>query len=138
MTTTALETTLSLRLDITTRGGSEDELDLLTRAFRVELAELGFDARAPHGDYLPGAKGEPISLAAVVLAIAPALLPKLLDYLRDWIIRAKGTNVHQIKLSTTLGGKPVNIEFSVGSKPDERLIIELIDAADKSHASRLG
>jgi len=88
-----------------------DELDRITRQLRSDLSELQVESVEFHRDgNLPsGAKGAEAALALGSLAVAvlPTAIPKLIEFLRDWLLRGENRT---LKLKLQVGGNSAEIE----------------------------
>jgi hypothetical protein len=88
------------------------ELDLLTRHLRSEIQELDVesvdllrDKPAP-----TGAKAvDPVTLGALAVAVLPAVVPKLVEFLQSWTLRKENRTV---KIKTQIGDQSLEIEYS--------------------------
>ena len=70
-----------------------DELDLTTRLLCTELQDLPIDSvsLATAGESPVGAKaGDPVSLGALTLSLAPIVIPSLIEFLKSWMTRKEG------------------------------------------------
>ncbi len=93
-------------------GTDADECDSLTRELRSELLELGVGSVdfVSGKDLLPGAKAaDPVTIGALMLAVVPVFLPKLLEYLQSWTMRAES---RRIRVKTQVGDRSIELEFS--------------------------
>jgi hypothetical protein len=71
-----------------------EHLDRLTRGLLVELRELGIDSANLVTTQAPaGTKGELVTIGSIVVGILPPLIQAVLEYIRDWSTRGKGTLV---------------------------------------------
>jgi hypothetical protein len=112
---------LRLLLELET-GADEDELDLLTRELRRELIDQGVDYfEAVSGEPIPqGAKAvDPITIGALALAVTPVLLPKLIEFLNSWTMRAEN---RKIKIKTQVGDRSIELEYSPSAISEEELM----------------
>jgi hypothetical protein len=82
--------TLNLTLEIKAEESDAEELDRWARQLRreIEEAEVGA-AELLHDGSLPERAKSPdvITLGSVVVAVLPALLPKLIDLIQAWVSR---------------------------------------------------
>jgi hypothetical protein len=76
-------------------GSDARDVDQSVQRLRRELSELDVELVAPdHGVAVtPGAKGDPLTLGAIALAVLPAVLPKVMDYVHDWLRRSRDTRI---------------------------------------------
>lgn len=135
---TAPSTEQSYRLQVALEQGSDEQLDQILRALSWELHELGMAPSRPDDDApsAPGAKGDVFTLGALALVTAPVVLPKLLDYLRDWCVRANSSDVRSVTLSAKVGGKTVTLEFPADARPDAKAVDAFLDAVNGRRAKR--
>lgn len=115
-----------MRLDVLiddTSGDAED-LDRLTAYVQRDLRELGASSvERLAGDETPAlAKGDPFTLGALALVVAPVLLPKILEFLQAFALRAEQ---RRVRIKTPAG---LEVEFT----PEKRLsAAEVADLARK-------
>ena len=108
---TAKEESIQLHLDLQMgEDAVPDELDLLTRQLHRELRELDVeevdlikDTQAPEGTK----SAEVVTLGALAVAVLPTVLPKLIDFLQAWAMRADNRT---IKVKTQVGEKSLEFE----------------------------
>jgi hypothetical protein len=110
---------IELRLEVVLGGGaSDDQVDLAARDLRAELIESGFDRVELAEDVGPlpsGAKGGPMhAVGSIALALAPMVVPRLFDLLKEWRHRATGRS---FKLKAVLNNRVVEVAFD-GLHPD--------------------
>ena len=72
-----------------------------------------------------GAKGDPITLGALALTVLPTLLPKLVEFLVEWVKDKKGRTV---KFQGTINGQAVVFE---GSGDDLRKLLSLLQGGQE-------
>jgi hypothetical protein len=78
--------------------------------------------RQIEGKPQPGAKGDPLTIGAIMLVALPALLPNLVAFLQAWSLRGEN---RRVKIKTPAG---VEVEFS----PEKRLSqVELLDLVNE-------
>jgi hypothetical protein len=58
------------------------------KGLNVESAELAKNGPAPEG-----AKGDPITMGAIAIAVLPAVLPSVITLIQTWIMRGQGRTV---------------------------------------------
>ena len=88
-----------------------DQVDLQARRLRQQLREFDVDSvELGRGGSIPaGAKaGEVVALGTVLLTLAPAVLPKVIDFLQAWILRGSGRSV---KIHAASGGTSFDVEY---------------------------
>ena len=108
----------------------DEELNRLTLQLRKELRDLdGVEPVKPveAGTVEAGAKGDPITLGALVVAVLPALVPKLVEFLQAWSTRGENRTV---KIETKVGDKSVSVEVP-RTMPREELkgLVEMLTGA---------
>jgi len=87
-----------------------DELDRVTRQLRRDLTELNIESvEFPRGANLPsGAKSaEAVALGSLAVAVLPVAIPKVIEFLRDWLMRGENRT---LKLKLQVGGNSAEIE----------------------------
>ena len=114
---------IELQLAIAEVEADSDRVDELTRRLMRDLHELGVESvERRSGDIAPeGAKGDPFTWGALTLALVPALLPKLVEFLRDWARRDEGRTV---KIKTPTG---LEVEFMPDEKLTETELLSLVE-----------
>jgi hypothetical protein len=98
-----------------------DQIDALTRRLRQQLLEFDVDSvkLASAGEIPAGAKSaEAIALGTVLVTVAPAVLPKIVDFLQAWMLRGAGTTV---KIRAAAGDKSFDVEYSPGATSEAEL-----------------
>lgn len=98
-----------------------DTLDQLTRGLRGELLELGVDSAelVSAGEAPEGAKtADPVTLGMLAVAVLPAFLPKLLEYLQSWSMRAEN---RRVRVKTQAGDRSVEVEYSPSALSQEEI-----------------
>jgi len=99
--------TIPMTIDLAVGSHHDDELDQATRALLRELDELGVDAQlAPAAQARAGAKGDVVTCGAILLAVLPVAVPKLLDFLNSWISRDRE---RRATLKIDCGGKSIEL-----------------------------
>ncbi|MBZ5537983.1 MAG: hypothetical protein LAO31_18660 [Acidobacteriia bacterium] len=83
-----------LNIDAGPDADPEDVAEL-THRLRNELLELDVDGVEPvHGGTAPaGAKGDPITLSALIVTLAPVVLPSLITMVQSWLNRHDRTSL---------------------------------------------
>lgn len=112
-----------LDLGFSLADASKGELDMLTRQLYSELAELNIESvEYISGDNAPvGTKAaDPITIGALAIAVLPAFLPKLLEFLQAWAARGHGRIV---KFKGKVMGQ--DIEFEGAAEDLQHLILSL-------------
>jgi hypothetical protein len=107
-------------------GAGEDadsgELDLLTRQLRIELLELQVESvdLVTSGKAPGGAKSaEAATLGALAVVVLPAVLPRLVEFLQGWTLRAEGRTV---KIKTQVADRSIEVEFSPRTSSAKEMI----------------
>jgi len=89
-----------------------DELDLATRQLRDELLELNIDSvdLLKTQDMPEGVKSaEAVTLGALSLVILPELIPKIVEYLQSWTMRAEN---RKVTIKTQIGDRSIELEYA--------------------------
>lgn len=109
---------LDFEIEITADDATQDELDHMTRSLLgelrrtdVESAELISAGEAPEGS-----KGDPITIGALAMTVLPAVLPSVIDLIKDWSARKAGRIVKF---------KGQGIEFEGSAEELEKLLAKL-------------
>ncbi len=110
-----LDLTISLRDEV-----DDEELDRLTRQLRDEIDELDVEAAglARGAELPPGAKGDPITVGSIVVALASAgVFTSLIELLKSWALRREGRT---ITLRARAGDREVELAYSpTETSPEE-------------------
>ncbi|MCI0518966.1 MAG: hypothetical protein L0Z70_01765 [Chloroflexi bacterium] len=108
-----------------------DELDDLARQLNealqeqpVESAQMASAGSAPQGTKA----GEAFTLGAVAVAVLPALLPKVVEFIQAWALRGQGRTV---KFEGAVAGQTVKFE---GRAEDLQKILAQLAAGSPSSA----
>jgi hypothetical protein len=92
-------------------GADDNEMDDLARQLLGELRDLSAveDAQLARGGAAPaGAKsGEVITAGAIIVAVLPPLVSKLIDFIQAWSLRGQGRTV---KFKGVIDGHVVEFE----------------------------
>jgi hypothetical protein len=118
-----------VKLQVRTEDGDPDEIEKLTRQLLLELREEDVETvDLVHEDSLPpGAKSvEAVTLGAIIMAIMPKAVPRIIKLLQTWVERGTGRRV--IIKGEIMG---MNIEFEGGSKDFKELLESLERSSDK-------
>lgn len=111
----------SFDLSISLRDNvDDDELDRLTRQLRDEIDELDVEAaRLARGTPEPGAKGDPITIGGIVVALASAgVFTGLVELLKSWALRREGRTV---TLKAKAGDQEVELTYSPAETSPEQM-----------------
>ena len=120
-----------LQFNLTVEAGADspaDQVDELARQLFAELGELGVEAVSIGAAGLApeGAKSaEAFTLGALAVAVLPAFLPKLVEYLQAWALRGENRKVH---VKSQVGDRSIEIDYSpsaISTKEIERLVSTL-------------
>lgn len=118
-----------LLLQVKTEDGDPDEIDQLTRQLLMELrdedvesAELLREGTGPRG----AKSAEVITIGAIVMAVLPKAVPKIIELLQAWIERGTG---RRVSFKGQIGGE--NIEFEGDSKDFKTFLEALEKSSDK-------
>jgi len=103
---------IKLDLAITEADADAEILDELTHRLLRDLRDLGVESvERPSGEAVPeGAKGDPVTIGALILAVMPVVLPKLVEFMQAWALRGENRTV---KIKTA--------GFEVEFTPEKRL-----------------
>ncbi len=122
---------LTLQIDADAAYHAE-ELDRLTRQLRdelqdvpeVESAELLKGGTAPAGSKVV----DPITIGALLIAILPGAIPKLLEVINGWSMRGEN---RKIKIKTQVGDRAVEVEYapSTMSQQELKTLVETLTGA---------
>jgi hypothetical protein len=100
---------------------SLDEQDEMARQLLTELEDLDVEAGLYHpGGALPeGAKtGEATLFGALAVSVLPTFLPKLVEFLQNWIQRGD----HRIvKIKTQIGDRSLELEYAPATMTNKEL-----------------
>ena len=129
------EDKLVLYLSLSAGEADPERLEELTRLMIGELRELGVDsAERPaysraegliEGEPQTGAKGDPLTIGAILLVALPALLPNLVAFLQSWSLRGEN---RKVRIKTPAG---VEIEFSPEKRLSQAELLALVEALGK-------
>lgn len=112
-----------LMLQVATEDGDPNEIDQLTRGLLMELrqedvesAELVRDGAAPKGSK----SAEVITIGAIVMAVLPKAVPKIIELLQAWIERGTG---RRVSFKGQIGGEEIVFE---GDSKDFKTFLETL------------
>lgn len=100
----------------------QDELDRLTRQLCNEINELDVeDVYLAKGSELPvGAKGDPITVGSIVVALASAgVFTGLVELIKSWALRREGRT---ITVRAKVGEREVELAYSPAETSPEEMI----------------
>ena len=102
---------IELTLFVGQPDADAEALDQATRRLRTELKDLSVDSvsLATEGQRPPGAKGgDPVTLGALTITLAPVIVPALIELLKSWMARKEGRTV---VIRKTVGETSTEIEI---------------------------
>ena len=113
---------LEFELEVIDSDATEEELDRMTRNLLSELQETDVQSAelVSVGTAPEGSKGDPITIGTLALTVMPAILPGVIDLIRDWTGRREGRTVK-------FKGKGIEFEGS----PEE--LQRLLDSLEAKH-----
>ena len=114
-------TTLTFLINIKFDELPIDQLDLATRNLREELYDLGVDSAEilSAGEAPAGAKSaEAVTVGALAVAVLPTFLPRLVEYLQSWCMRAEN---RKVRIKTQVGDRSVEVEYAPSALSQEEL-----------------
>ena len=114
---------LNFELEISAEDTTEADLDKMTRNLFAELRETDVESvkLASSGSTPSGSKsGDPVTTGAIVLAVLPTFLPKIVDFVQAWALRGHGRTV---KFKGEVGGQTFEFE---GNSEDLQKLIETL------------
>jgi len=121
----------ALRLELTPKYPSDERLTPLARSLIDELRDFEVAVSVPaEASSADGAKGDPLTIGTLVLAAAPAVLPKLLDFLKEWSSRAKGT-VELLTLRAEVDGRVLELRYPPDAPPAPEIVRAYLEALRK-------
>jgi hypothetical protein len=124
-------------VDVTVYIGLEgdappEEVDALARGLLREVRELEVEAAelATAGAAPAGAKsGDAITLGAVALAVLPAFLPKIMDFIQAWALRGHG---RVVRFKGKVAGQEIEFE---GTAADLKAVLAALGPAQPDEAT---
>jgi hypothetical protein len=111
---------------------ADDDLDEMARQLMLELKEMEVESvdLASEGSAPAGTKSvEAITAGAIVLAVLPTFLPKIVDFVQAWSLRGPGRT---IKFKGKISGQAIEFE---GSGEELQKILTML-AAKKAKKSK--
>ncbi|MGW1564293.1 effector-associated constant component EACC1 [Streptomyces sp. NPDC002144] len=106
---------LAVRVRIAADPGADPEtVDRSARQLRAELAELGAARLEAAGPPPPGAKGDAVTVGAIVVALSASggVLTALVDTLRDWLARRAAGD----RVSVTIDGDTLELDRATAAE----------------------
>jgi len=124
---------LNLYVQVEMADADADELDQLTRQLLREIEETHVESAqlARSGNLPEGAKGEPITIGAILVTVLPAVLPKLVETVGAWAQRGNGRTV---KYKGQIGEN--SFEFEGSSEDLQALLKSMTKTRKVSKASK--
>ena len=122
------EEILNLELEISAADTTEADIDRITRNLLAELRETDVESveLASSGSAPSGTKsGDPVTTGAIVLAVLPTFLPKIVEFVQAWALRGHGRTV---KFKGKISGQTVEFE---GHPEDLQKILETLSKGKK-------
>ncbi len=121
------EKSTKLVLAVSLEDGDADSTDLLTRQLLEELREQDIEsADLVTGEAVAGTKAvDPVTIGAIVIAVLPGFITKLVEFVQAWTLRGQGRTV---KFKGMLAGQQVEFE---GSSQDFKNIIAMLSSEKK-------
>jgi hypothetical protein len=113
---------LAFTIDIQDDNAEESRLDEMTMRLMHDLREMGADSVEKRSSTMPpekGTKGDPFTIGALALVVAPVVIPGLIDYLKSWAIDGRS-----VRIKTTDG---LEVEFSPKKKMSSEEVISLAE-----------
>ncbi len=110
--------TLMLHIDVQTDVDTE-KLSQLTGYLRSELEDMDIESVTDVRDQAvpSGAKVvDPLTAGALIVAVLPTVLPKVMEFLQAWSLRGEG---HTMKIKAQRGDRSVEVEYPIKMAPDE-------------------
>ena len=114
---------IELKLEISAEDTTESDIDRMTRNLLAELREMDVESveLAPSGSAPSGTKsGDPVTTGAIVLAVLPTFLPKIVEFVQAWALRGHGRTV---KFKGKISGQTIEFE---GHPEDLQKILETL------------
>jgi hypothetical protein len=111
---------LILNLDLGEEA-ADDELDEVTRQLRSELMELDVDRVefVKSGELPEGAKSaEAATLGSLAVTLLPTFIPKLVEYLQSWSLRAEN---RKVSVKTQIGDRSIELEYNPAAMSQDEL-----------------
>lgn len=113
---------LEFILEVGATDATDEERDQMARQLLSELNELDVEsAELAKGGAAPkGAKGDPVTIGSIAIAVLPVMLPKIMETIQAWLLR--GSN-RTVKFKGKINGQAVDFE---GSTEDlQKLLVSL-------------
>ena len=102
----------------------KEHIDNLTTSLMDDLHEFGVQSINKHRENSDvDSKGDPITIGVLLIAVLPAILPSMLDFIKSWTIERR-----KITVEAPNGAK---LEFFAKKKYSEEELIEFIKLINK-------
>ena len=108
-------------LNIEISESDPNRKDTLARNLREELYDLGVDSAeiVSAGEAPAGSKSaDAVTIGALAVAVLPTFLPRLVEYLQSWCMRAEN---RKVRIKTQVGERSVEVEYSPSALSQEEL-----------------
>ena len=122
------EEALKFELEISAKDTTEADIDRMTRNLLAELRETDVESAelVTSGPAPSGTKStDPVTTGAIVLAVLPTFLPKIVEFVQAWALRGHGRTV---KFKGKISGQTVEFE---GHPEDLQKILETLSKGKK-------
>lgn len=124
-------------LAISSQGSTPEELDQMTRQLRSELMELEVESvdLVDAKEIPKGAKaGGMLELGTLAVAVMPVFIPKVVEYLQSWSLRAES---RKVSVKAQVGDRSIEIEYSPAALSPAGLknLVETLTGALEGKAS---
>jgi len=103
---------VEFNIEVSATDASEEDIDSMTRQLLAELRELEVESikLAKGGSAPQGSKGDPVTIGSIALIVLPAVLPKVVDLVQDWLTRGQGRTVKFKGLGIEFEGSPKELQ----------------------------
>ena len=115
-------------IEVSAQDATEEDLDKLTRQLLRELREADVEsAELAKSDSAPqGTKSiDPVTIGSIVVAVVPAVVPKVFEMAQAWATRGQGRTV---KFKGKVGGQMIEFE---GHAQDFEKLVALLSKGKK-------
>jgi hypothetical protein len=112
-----------LKLEISASDATEEDIDRMTRELLSELREMDVErVELVRGGLAPdGTKAvDPVTTGSIMVAVLPALLPKIVDGIQSWVLRG---NNRTVKFKGKIAGQAIEFE---GSADDLQKLLAML------------
>lgn len=121
---------INLHIDLGEEADDE-ELDRATRELRSELMELNVDSveLVKSGKWIEGTKSaEVVTLGSLAVVLLPMVIPKLLEYLQSWSLRAEN---RKVSIKTQIGDRSIELDYNPATVSQDELqkLVRIISGA---------